>query len=71
MNGEFVTAMEDVLDLYTEPYDPIWPVVCIDKQRRPAISSNYLVRNLLVGRYGECRFIIGKSQNVLCSAESV
>ena len=23
MNGEFVAAMEDVLDLYGEPYDPI------------------------------------------------
>ena len=34
----------------------------IDKQRRPAISSNYPVRNLLVSRYGECRFIIGKSR---------
>ena len=22
MNGEFVAAMEDVLDLYAEPYDP-------------------------------------------------
>ena len=32
----------------------------IDKQRRPALSSNYPARNLLVGRYGECRFIIGE-----------
>ena len=59
MNGEFVTAMEDVLDLYAEPHDSIWPVVCIDKQRRPAISSNCPVRNLMAGRYGACQFIIG------------
>ena len=32
----------------------------IDKPRRPAISSNHPVRNLLVGRYGECWFIIGE-----------
>ena len=32
----------------------------IDKPRRPAISSNHPVRNLLVARYGECRFIIGQ-----------
>ena len=31
MNGEFVAAMEDVLDLYAEPYDPGRPVVCFDE----------------------------------------
>ena len=28
---EFVAAMEDVLDLYAEPYDPDRPVVCFDE----------------------------------------
>ena len=31
MNGEFVAAMEDVLDLYAEAYDPCRPVVCFDE----------------------------------------
>ena len=31
MNGEFVAAMEDVLDLYAEPCDPQRPVVCFDE----------------------------------------
>ncbi len=31
VNGEFVAAMEDVLDLYAEPYDPDRPVVCFDE----------------------------------------
>ena len=31
MNGEFVAAMEDVLDLYAEPYGPSRPVVCFDE----------------------------------------
>ena len=31
MNGEFVAAMEDVLDLYAEPYDPERPAVCFDE----------------------------------------
>ena len=30
-DGEFVAAMEDVLDLYAEPYDPDRPVVCFDE----------------------------------------
>ena len=28
MSAEFVARMEDVLDLYAEPYDPKRPVVC-------------------------------------------
>ena len=31
MSSEFVAAMEDVLELYAEPYDPRRPVVCIDE----------------------------------------
>lgn len=29
-NAEFVCCMEDVLDVYTRPYDPLYPVVCLD-----------------------------------------
>ena len=31
MGAEFVWRMEDVLDLYEEPSDPKWPVVCFDE----------------------------------------
>ena len=31
MSAEFVAHMEDVLDLYAEPYDPERPVVCFDE----------------------------------------
>jgi len=36
-NGDFVAAMEDVLDVYERPYDPKRPVVCFDEQ-----SSDYV-----------------------------
>ena len=29
--AEFVAAMEDVLEVYQRPYDPLRPVVCIDE----------------------------------------
>ncbi|MGI8826704.1 MAG: IS630 family transposase [Chloroflexota bacterium] len=32
MGGAFVAAMEDVLELYAEPYDPLRPVVCLDEK---------------------------------------
>ncbi|MEB3274054.1 MAG: IS630 family transposase [Prochlorothrix sp.] len=30
-NSEFVAAMEDVLELYRQPYDPALPMVCMDE----------------------------------------
>lgn len=30
-SGEFVACMEDVLDVYERPYDPEYPVVCVDE----------------------------------------
>lgn len=31
MGADFVWRMEDVLDLYEAPYDPVWPVLCLDE----------------------------------------
>ena len=31
-NAEFVAAMEEVLDVYAQPYDADNPVICIDEQ---------------------------------------
>ncbi len=39
MNGEFVAAMEDVLDLYAEPCDPSRPVVCFDETSTQLLSD--------------------------------
>ena len=45
MSAEFVARMEDVLDLYAEPYDPQRPVICFDEtstqllaETRPPLS---------------------------------
>ena len=32
-NSAFVAAMEDVLELYSRPYDPEIPLVCMDEQQ--------------------------------------
>lgn len=39
MSAEFVAAMEDVLDLYEEPYDPVRPVVCFDESPKQLIAE--------------------------------
>ena len=46
MSAEFVAHMEDVLDLYAEPYDSQRPVVCFDEtssqllaETRPALPA--------------------------------
>ena len=39
MNAEFVAAMEDVLDLYEEPYDPTRPKVNFDETSKQLIAE--------------------------------
>ncbi len=39
MSAEFVACMEDVLDLYAEPYDPKRPVVCFDETSKQLVSE--------------------------------
>ncbi|MEY3123599.1 MAG: hypothetical protein RLZZ573_119, partial [Pseudomonadota bacterium] len=34
-NAEFVCAMEEVLEVYHRPYDPMYPVVCMDELNIP------------------------------------
>jgi hypothetical protein len=31
VSSDFIWRMEDVLDLYAEPYDAQYPVVCFDE----------------------------------------
>jgi hypothetical protein len=38
-SGEFVAAMEDVLDVYQRPYDPACPVVCMDEASKQLIAE--------------------------------
>ena len=40
MSSDFVAHMEDVLDLYAEPYDPQRPVVCFDESSTQLLADN-------------------------------
>ncbi len=55
MNGEFVAAMEDVLDRYAEPYDPDRPVVCFDETSTSAAGGLAEVREPLPAQPGRPR----------------
>jgi hypothetical protein len=37
-NSEFVWHMEDVLDVYTRPYDPNRPLICLDETSRQLLG---------------------------------
>ena len=39
MSADFVAHMEDVLDLYAEPYDPARPVVCFDETSTQLLAN--------------------------------
>ena len=38
-SGEFVCAMEDVLEVYKLPYDPEIPVVCLDEAQKQLVAE--------------------------------
>ena len=38
-SAEFVCAMEDVLDVYTRPYDPHRPTVCLDETSKQLVGE--------------------------------
>lgn len=38
-DGEFVARMEDILDLYQQPYDPHVPVVCMDETSKQLVGE--------------------------------
>ena len=38
-NAAFVAAMEDVLEVYTRPYDPARPLVCLDETSKQLIKE--------------------------------
>ena len=48
--SEFVACMEDVLDLYAEPYDPKRPVVCFDETAKMRLPSSWCRSNGLPSR---------------------
>jgi hypothetical protein len=49
-NGEFVAAMEKVLDIYRRPYDPSCPVICMDETPRQLIRET---RTAIAARPGQ------------------
>lgn len=38
-NAEFVCCMEDVLDIYQRPYDPKYPVICLDETNKQLVEE--------------------------------
>ncbi len=49
-DAAFVYAMEDVLDLYHEPYDPAYPLVCFDESNKQLTADT---RATVPGRPGQ------------------
>ena len=49
-SGEFVWRMEDVLDVYTRPYDPMRPQVCMDEVSKQLLADPRPVRPARPGR---------------------
>jgi hypothetical protein len=40
-NAQFVAAMEDVLEVYTRPHNPAWPLVCLDETSKQLVGETH------------------------------
>ena len=45
MSADYVAKMEDVLEVYKQPYDPLRPVVCFDETNRQLIEERHIPVN--------------------------
>ena len=55
-NGDFVAAMEDVLEVYQRPHDPTRPVVCLDEQSKQLIRETRTPIAAKPGRPERCDY---------------
>lgn len=72
MNEEYVSRMEDVLDVYERPYDPKRPVVCVDEKPVPLISNKadpLPPRGPGETMLKDYEYVRGGSANVFCAVE--
>jgi hypothetical protein len=49
-NSDFVAHMEQVLDVYKEPYSQAYPVVCMDESPKQLIGETRLPMKMEKGR---------------------
>jgi hypothetical protein len=49
-NSSFVAAMEDVLEVYTRPHDPDYPLVCLDESSKQLIAETRVPVPMKPGR---------------------
>ena len=71
MSADFVAHMEDVLDLYAEPYDPQRPVVCFDETSAQLLAD---AREPLAAKPGRSRrqdyeYLRGGTRNLFLACE--
>ncbi len=65
-NADFVAHMEDVLEVYTRPYDPDYPVVCMDEQPTQLIKETRRKIEAAPGRAERVDYEYGNRSRVLC-----
>ena len=83
--AEFVAKMEDVLEVYQRPYDPLTPVVCIDETNKQLIQETRVscepghpekvdseyVRNGVADVFMICEPLAGKRETVVTQTRTV
>ena len=71
MSADFVAHMEDVLDLYAEPYDPQRPVVCFDESSTQLLAETREPLPVKPGRprRQDYEYVRGGTRNLFLACE--
>ena len=71
MSADFVAHMEDVLDLYAEPYDPLRPVVCFDESSTQLLADSRAPLPIKPGKpkREDYEYVRGGTRNLFLTCE--
>ena len=69
-NAEFVWRMEDVLEVYKRPYDPLFPVVCMDETSKQLVGDSRPAEPMKPGKYSVRMLSTNARARAICSSFS-
>jgi hypothetical protein len=72
LTPEFISRMEDILELYAKPYDPKEPVLCVDEKSKQLLADKRPVKNQTKTgtlRHRDYEYIRSGTKNIFVTIE--
>lgn len=69
LNEQYISRMNDILDLYEKPINPDEPVVCLDEKPVQLLDSKYPEQSTIQGVRQDYEYIRKGTANIFCAVE--